>query len=161
MRRTLVLGIGNTLLGDDGAGVHALEPLRSVAAIDGLTLVDAGTLSFTLLPLLEDFSQLIALDAANFDAEPGTVRVCEGAQMEAFLGRPRRSVHEINVWDLLGLARLGGFLPSRRALVAVQPATVGWQDRPSPIVQEALPQIALHVRWVVARWRHPAKEVAA
>lgn len=161
MQRTLVLGVGNTLLGDEGAGVHALERLRGVASCEALELVDAGTLSFTLLPLVEDHHQLVVLDAANFGAVPGTVRVFEGVQLDAFLSAPRRSVHEVCIWDLLQLARLGGFLPVRRALIGVQPALVDWQDGPSPVVAEALAVMAMSVSEVIARWRRPDQKVAA
>ena len=51
----LILGIGNRLLGDDGAGPCVLESLSGDDRIsDDVRLVDGGTLSFTLLPLIED-----------------------------------------------------------------------------------------------------------
>ena len=46
--KTLILGIGNTLLGDEGAGVRTMELLRDSHAGDGIEFVDGGTLSFTL-----------------------------------------------------------------------------------------------------------------
>ena len=51
---TLILGIGNTLLSDEGAGIHALNLFRSeYADIPNLTLLDGGTLSFTLASWIE------------------------------------------------------------------------------------------------------------
>jgi hydrogenase maturation protease len=161
VHRTLVLGIGNTLLGDEGAGVHVLEHLRGVATGEALELIDAGTLGFTLLPLLEDHQQLIVLDAANLGAAPGAVRVFNDIEMDNFLSRPRRSVHEVGVWDMVSLARLGGFLPQPRALVGVQPAMIGWQHGPSPAVAAALPVMAGHVVEIVARWRRSNQQDAA
>lgn len=153
MAQTLFLGLGNTLLCDDGAGVHALRHLQSRMPPDpAVACLDGGTLSFTLLPAIEDSEQLIVLDATQMNAEPGTVRCFEGAELDGLLARPRRSVHEVSLLDLLASARLAGMLPARRALVGVQPQTLDWGDRPSPDVAGAIPwmaEIALDCR---ARW---------
>ena len=51
MRTTLVLGVGNTLVGDEGAGVHAaLHLARVVGDRPDLEFLDGGTLGFTLRP---------------------------------------------------------------------------------------------------------------
>jgi hydrogenase maturation protease len=160
-QRALVLGIGNTLLGDEGAGVHALSCVRQRPESRRLELVDAGTLSFTLLPVIEQYSWLIVLDAAQFGAAPGTVRVVEGASMDQFLSRPRRSVHEVGICDLLHLTRLTGRFPAHRALIGIEPAMIGWHDGPSREVAAALEEAADEVLSLVARWRETPDEAAA
>ena len=160
-QRTLVLGIGNTLLGDEGAGVHALRYLQGRPEGRLLELVDAGTLGFTLLPLIEDHARLIVIDATNLDAPPGTVRVFEGSAMDIFLGRPRRSVHEVGICDLLHATRLSGRFPKDRALIGIQPEIVGWQDGPSPVVAAAFAAVGSAVCERLSRWRDsPAEEAA-
>jgi Ni,Fe-hydrogenase maturation factor len=74
MDRILVLGIGNTLLSDEGVGIHLLNRLRErrLARLYGVRWLDGGTLSFTLAPEIEDCDALLVLDAARLDAEPGT-----------------------------------------------------------------------------------------
>jgi hydrogenase maturation protease len=161
VQRTLVLGVGNTLLGDEGAGVHALAYLRQQPVSRLLELVDAGTASFTLLPIVAEHARLIVLDAAKLAAPPGTVRVFEGVAMDNLLNRPRRSVHEVGICDLLQLARLSGRLPERRALVGIQPAMIDWQDGPSPVVEAAFEEIAAAVWRLVANWHAPAGAEAA
>jgi hydrogenase maturation protease len=55
MTKTLVLGIGNTLLSDEGLGIHLLHYLsRKYPHLPGVTYLDGGTLSFTLAPEVED-----------------------------------------------------------------------------------------------------------
>jgi len=140
-RKTLVLGLGNTLLGDEGAGVHAIrylaEPSRALPDVDYL---DGGTLSFTLAGAIEDADHLIVIDAAELHAAPGTVQVFEGAAMDEFLGRNRKaSVHEVSLMDLLAIARLTDSLPARRALIGIQPQYLDWADAPTPAVAEAIP----------------------
>ncbi len=61
--RTLVLGIGNTLLADDGVGVRIIESLRDDDAMAHLAIIDGGTLSFSLLSHLEDARAMLVVDA--------------------------------------------------------------------------------------------------
>ena len=153
MDTTLVLGIGNTLLGDEGAGVHAARRLGELAGgRHGLQLLDAGTLSFTLLPTLENHDRLIVLDAAQLGAPPGTVKCFESAAMDEFLGRPRQSVHEVGLCDLMNMARLAGCFPARRALIGIQPEFVDWSNSPSDAVAAALDRAAGVALDLLDRW---------
>ena len=62
--KTLVLAIGNTLLTDEGVGIHALQALQEQHPEPaGVTYMDGGTLSFTLAGAVEDADNLIVLDA--------------------------------------------------------------------------------------------------
>lgn len=143
---SVVLGLGNILLTDDGAGVHAAQALaQRLHSPAGIRVLDAGTLSFTLLQYLHDTDNLIAFDAAKFDAQPGEVRCLQCESMDAFLadGARRRSVHEVGLGDLLGMARLEGTLPPRRALICIQAAEIGWGLEPTPLVRAGV-QVAAH-----------------
>ena len=153
MKSTLVLGIGNTLLGDEGAGVHALERVRALLGdATDVDLIDAGTLSFMLLPTLETYRRLVVLDAAQLNAPAGTVAAFEGAAMDEFLGRPRRSVHEVGLCDLMDMARLSDCFPQQRMLVGIQPEFVDWSETCSPPVAAALDEVARRVVECVRRW---------
>jgi hydrogenase maturation protease len=151
--KTLVLGIGNTLLSDEGTGIHVLEFLRQRnPALPGVTWLDGGTLSFTLAPEVESHGNLIVLDAAQLQADTGTVRCLVDAEMDRFLGTNRRSVHEVGLVDLLDMARLRQRLPERRALVGIQPEKLDWGDDPTPAVAAAIPRAAQMVLDLLAEW---------
>lgn len=151
--RTLVLGIGNTLLSDEGVGVHVLNYLREHhPEVTGVTYLDGGTLSFTLAGAIEEADNLIVLDAAELKAEPGTVRAFAGAEMDRYLGTAKRSVHEVGLLDLMDIARLTDTLPENRALVGIQPREFGWGERPSDPVAAAVPQAAAEVLALVRAW---------
>jgi len=150
---TLILGVGNTLLRDDGAGVHVVTQLKEAGVDGGVRVLDAGTLGFALLPEVQDCTALIVVDAARDGLAPGAVTVREGAAMDAFVCRRGRSVHDVGVADLLAMARLSGRLPARRALVGIEPAAVEWGVACTPAVAEALPVAAARVRELLARWR--------
>ncbi len=154
-RNVLVLGIGNSLLRDEGAGIHALNQLREqLADRDDITFLDGGTLSFTLAGAIEETSRLIVLDAAQLDAAPGHSQVFEGAEMDAFIGSNRkRSVHEVSLLDLLAIAHLGDRLPPQRALIGIQPAEIDWGEHPSATVAAAMPKICAQAIRLIEAWQ--------
>jgi len=167
MLHTLVLGIGNTLLSDEGIGIHVIEYLRQQhPAPDGVTYLDGGTLSFTLAADIEDTDNLIVVDATQLGNQPGTVRCMTGAKMDQFLGSAKRSVHEVGLLDLLDIARLTETLPANRALVGIQPDIIDWGEQPTAAVSSAIPLAAQYVNDLITDWhlpentRHPALEKA-
>lgn len=151
----LVLGLGNSLLSDDGAGPLAIELLgRSpVGALAGVALRDGGTIGLSLLPEIEDCDAFIAIDAASFGAEPGTVRVFEGEAMDAMLAGNKKTAHEVALADLMGAAALAGSRPARRALVAVQPASIAIGMEPTAPVMQAMPLILEAAENLILSWR--------
>jgi len=152
-RMPVVLGFGNVLLRDDGAGVQLTELLRVALGAAAGVFVDGGTMSFSLLPYIEETDALLVIDAADLRSAPGTLALFEGAEMDSFLRiARRRSVHEIGLIDLLDMARLQGCLPSRRALLCVQPDRIDWGEELSPSVAEVLPRAARQATELLQRW---------
>jgi len=151
----LVLGIGNTLLQDEGAGVHAMLRLQKECGdLAGVEFVDGGTLSFTLAGMIGEADCLIVMDAAELGDEAGSVKVFSGDGMDHFLGAKRKhSVHEVGLLDLLAVACLTGSLPARRALIAIQPRTLDWGEAPSAAVVEALPVACARARELIRSWQ--------
>lgn len=148
----LVLGIGNSLLTDDGAGLHVLAALARLEPPAGLRLCDGGTIGLALLAEIEGAGAVIAVDACQMGEAPGTVRVFEGTSMDAALGGTKRSAHEVALADLMDAARFSGCLPHRRALVGIQPAHVGWGLEPGPEVAAAIPEAARAVLALAESW---------
>jgi hydrogenase maturation protease len=152
----LVLGFGNVLLSDDGAGVRLIERLRSEMDAGAADFIDGGTLSFSLLSYVEASDSMLVADAADLDAIPGTIGFFEGAAMDDFLkSSRRRTVHEVGLIDLLDMARLRDCLPSRRALLCIQPGRIDWSEALSAPVAEAMPEAARQARSTLQRWRGP------
>jgi hydrogenase maturation protease len=151
--RMTVLGIGNTLLRDEGLGVHVVNYLISTHSSHGeIDIVDGGTLGFELLTTVENANGLVVVDAAMLGLEPGTIEVLRGQEMDGYLGLPRRSAHEVGLRDLLDMARLNRSLPPRRALIAVQPACIEWGESLSAAVSDAITSAASAVLQVIEIW---------
>lgn len=152
--RTLILGIGNTLLSDDGVGNHVIQRLQhDYPDCPDAEFVDGGTLSFTLALPVAEATALVVVDAANLGAAPGTLQLFEGAAMDRFLATgTQRSVHEVGLIDLMALAHLTDTLPPRRALIAIQPAATGWGEQPSAAVAAAIPAACDLAMRLVRQW---------
>ena len=149
----LVLGFGNVLLSDDGAGVRLVERLRCELGPNAAQFVDAGTLSFSLLSYVEATDSMLVIDAADLESAPGAVRLFEGAAMDKFLkSARRRTVHEVGLIDLLDMARLQDCLPGRRALLCIQPGLIDWRETLSAPVALALPEATRQARALLHRW---------
>lgn len=142
----LILGIGNTLLSDEGIGVHLVQRMRQrVGELSGVDYLDGGTLSFTLAEPIARADGLIVVDAARMDSEPGTLKVFHDEEMDRYLSGNRASVHEVSLSDLLDIARLSETLPQRRCLVGIEPASLEWGEQPSenlvPIIDLGIEEI--------------------
>ncbi len=153
----LVLGVGNTLLQDDGIGIHVTQALRDRQVEDddgGRRILDGGTIGLALLPDVEASDGLILVDAAELGEAPGTVRVFVDGQIDQHLSGKRRSVHEVAILDLLAAADIRGRRPRHCALVAVQPGTTEWGLEPTADVQAAVPRACDIIEQLDRKWRH-------
>jgi hydrogenase maturation protease len=151
----LVLGFGNVLLSDDGAGVRLMERLRDELGPGAAEFVDGGTMSFGLLAHVEAAASILVIDAANIYGPPATIGVFEGAAMDQFLrGFRRRTVHEVGLIDLMDCARLLGCLPNQRALICIQPQCIDWSTSLSAPVERAMSEGAQQAKAILRRWRN-------
>lgn len=107
--RTLVLGIGNVLMGDEGVGVEVVRRLQDLALPDGVECLDGGTGSFALLEPMGRASRIVLVDAAADEGAPGTIR----RLMPRFSRDYPRSLtaHDIGLKDLLDAFHLLGDPP--------------------------------------------------
>ena len=154
MHTTLILGIGNNLLSDEGVGIHVISHLEAHhAGTPDVTFLDGGTLSFTLAEPIAEHDNLIVVDAARLGEPPGTYRCLEGEEMDRYLTGNRASVHEVGLVDLLDISRLSGTFPHHRALIGVEPGSLDWGDFPTPAVAAAIAPVAEMALGLAARWR--------
>jgi hydrogenase maturation protease len=151
--RVLVMGIGNTLLQDDGVGVHVAEQFRASLPPDSpITVLDGGTIGLSLLPELEDADAVVIVDASEMDEQPGTVRQFLDGEIDRQLSGKRRTVHEVALADLFAAAEIRGRSPAVRALVAIQPACTEWGLEPTEAVRAAIPRACAEIQTLTLGW---------
>jgi hydrogenase maturation protease len=119
---TVVIGIGNIVLSDDGLGVHAVRRLRDRHTLHGVELIEGGTAGLLLLPHLADARRAILVDAIDVGAPSGTLVRLEGeACKRAF--STGLTAHEVGLADLLAAARISGAWPEALVIHGAQPAS--------------------------------------
>lgn len=104
--RTLILGIGNILLGDEGVGVHVIDAIRDREIPAGTTLLDGGTGSFNLLEPMQTADRVILIDATIDDDEPGCIKKIFPRYSTDY---PKTlTAHDIGLKDLIDAFYLSG-----------------------------------------------------
>jgi hydrogenase maturation protease len=139
--KTLVLGVGNLLMGDDGVGVHAAMALCRQGGIDGAEVLEVGTAILDALPALEAAERIVVMDALCGGDIPGTVyRIplssCADNSCIA-------SVHGLSLIRILAL--YGKQVPEG-VVLGVEPEHIGWSMSLSSRVENALPKLLEAVR---------------
>ncbi len=134
---TVVIGVGNTILSDEGVGVHAARLLENDPRVPaGVTILDGGTLGLELIPYALDASRILILDAMNSGKAPGTLARMTGRDL---LGTTAgRNVHQLGVADLIAALFLVTNGPQEIVVLGVQPANSDWGTALSPAVEAAL-----------------------
>jgi hydrogenase maturation protease len=154
------MGIGNTLLQDDGVGVHVTELFRaSQESESSINVIDGGTIGLSLLTEIEDADAVIVVDASEIGERPGTMRVFRNREIDHLLSGKRRTVHEVALADLFAAAEIRGRSPGKRVLIAIQPASTELGLEPTPEVKASIPLACEAINSLTHSWLH--EDVAA
>ena len=149
--RKIILGIGSLLNTDEGVGIHAIRALQQRKAVGDFEILDGGTLGLNLLPLIEESSHLIVLDAIDGHTAPGTLIELAREQVQLF-SNVKMSQHQLLFQEVLGLAHVRGYLPEHLTLLGIQPADLNVGVELSPQVAETLPQLVARAEQVAEEW---------
>ncbi len=104
--KTLVLGLGNVIMGDEGVGVHVVRALETHALPPNVECLDGGTGGFILLEPLQSASRIILIDAAADGNPIGTVTRTTPRFSRDY--PPTLTAHDIGVKDLLDVFYIQG-----------------------------------------------------
>jgi hydrogenase maturation protease len=150
--KTLVLGLGNILMGDEGIGVYvvrAVEQSLSQHPLPGnIECLDGGTGGFTLLGPLQSASRIIIVDAAADGNPEGTVSRTTPRFSRDY--PPTLTAHDIGVKDLLDVFYIQGGGPEV-VLYAItidphQPIRMSLSDGGELAAEEAVQRILAELR---------------
>lgn len=149
-QQILVIGVGNPLMRDEGAGVRVAELLMGGYDFpENVTVMDAGTMGLMILDVLRGMDRLIIVDAVRgTDQPPGTVLLMAPEDMAE--RQVMHSLHDMRVADVLGHAAMIDCTP-RTTIVGVQIERIeDWVLELSAPVEAALPVAAAAVLQLLA-----------
>lgn len=139
--RAVVLGIGNTILTDEAAGVRVVEALeRGYALPANVLAIDGGTSGMEMIEDLSDLDFLIVVDVVKTGAAPGTVVKIDGADIPVFF-RSKLSPHQIALPDVLASLELLGTMPKEIIVLGVEPISLELGMEMTTTVAERIPQL--------------------
>lgn len=139
--RAVVLGIGNTILTDEAAGVRVVEALeRGYALPANVLAIDGGTSGMEMIEDLSDLDFLIVVDVVKTGAAPGTVVKIDGADIPVFF-RSKLSPHQIALPDVLASLELLGTMPREIIVLGVEPISLELGMEMTTTVAERIPQL--------------------
>ena len=122
--RAVVLGIGNTILTDEAAGVRAVELLEQRYRVpDNVLVIDGGTSGMEMIEDLSDLDFLIVIDVVKTGAAPGTVVKIAGQEIPVFFRR-KLSPHQIGLPDVLASLELLDAMPKEIIVLGVEPISL-------------------------------------
>lgn len=137
---TLILGIGNVLLKDEGVGVHALRELNDISLPGGVEVLDGGTSGADLIDSIAGRDKVIVIDATLAEGDPGTVyrfTIDDLIRKTSSLG----SLHEFGFVETYLMAKQLGCAPREVVIFGVQPAEIEFGLDLSAIVQRQVPEL--------------------
>lgn len=123
MGKTLIIGFGNLLMGDDGAGIHLIQKLATVDLPAEVELIDGGVSSFAALAELPSAERAILIDTMAGGGTPGTIYRLTAQQLDALPKTSAISVHDFSLSDSLQLISRIGELPPI-LIYAIEPASL-------------------------------------
>jgi hydrogenase maturation protease len=137
--RTVVVGVGNPILGDDGVGIHAARELKGRLEAD---VREAYTGGLNLLDLILGYDRAILIDAVYlYDMRIGEVRVLDLDELgTAHSNNP----HDATLMEAIEISeRMGeGRIPDEIKLVGIGIERVEeFSDELSVKVREAIPRV--------------------
>jgi hydrogenase maturation protease len=144
-QKTLIVGLGNPLRGDDGVGARVVQVLATEELPDGVEVVDGGTQGLGLVSLMEGWPRVIVVDAANVGKAHGEFTRFTLNETRLLGSDDQVSVHAAGLRDALLLAQVLGVLPQEVVIYGIQPANLDWDTELSPPVKATVPEIVRRI----------------
>lgn len=139
--RVVVLGIGNTLLSDEGIGVHVIAALEKAYLLPpDVEVIDGGTCAMEMLEQLEDLDLLVVVDCVRSGSPPATHVVIKGDAVPVFF-KTKLSPHQIGLSDVLASLEFTGKAPKATVIVGIEPASMALGMEPTPAVAARIPEL--------------------
>mgnify|MGYP006283802143 CR=1 FL=1 len=150
--KALVLGVGNLLLSDEGAGLRVVERLVTTYELpEEVMALDGGTLGLDLLHYLDGVDDLLIVDAVEMGKAAGTILRMEGEEVPSFLSL-KMSSHQIGIPDMLFAAKLRDLYPRNVVLWGVQPGSLEVGLELSPPVEAKIDGLVVKVLEELEAW---------
>jgi hydrogenase maturation protease len=133
---TLILGVGNIIMGDEGFGVNVARRLKELEPPANVLIKEGGVGGFNLLGSLDGVRRLIVVDVMMTDEPPGELLFFKPGPGFGEPGKRIISFHQVGILELVRMWGLLGYEPEVY-FVVTRPEKLEWGTELSPPVQRA------------------------
>lgn len=139
MKKILILGIGNLLMGDEGVGVHTIKALEGKSFPEDVDILDGGTGGFHLMAYFQEYENIIMIDATMDKKPAGTVTIIKPKFASDF---PKTlSAHDIGLKDMIESVTIIGKLPNIYLVTVTIDTIQSMQMELSTKVKDAISEV--------------------
>lgn len=144
MKNTVVIGIGNILLKDDGVGVYVIEQLENENLPITIELVDGGTSTLDTLSYFLEYNKVIIVDCLKAGNKPGTIYKINPEDIKNYQ-KENLSIHDVQILDVVKMANMLGKFPEV-VIFGIEPQVICLETELSENIKNKIPEIIKHIK---------------
>ena len=144
MKDTIIIGIGNILLQDDGVGVHVIERLENEKLPSTVELVDGGTSTLDTLGFFLDYKKVIVVDSLKAGLEPGTIYKIKPEDIKNYK-KENLSIHDVQILDVVQMANMMGKFPAV-VIFGIEPEKIALDLEMTQTMISKIPEIIKNIK---------------
>jgi hydrogenase maturation protease len=152
---TIILGVGNELLSDEGVGVHLVREIKEREIPAGVTAVEGGTDGFGLLNIITEADRLILIDSLKGGGKPGSIYKFDIKDAPKCPDIFKTSVHQVGILEVINLSGLVGKTP-KTTVIGIEPKKIDIGLELSPEVKKKIPRVIELIFEVLKKTPTPA-----
>jgi hydrogenase maturation protease len=144
IKDTVILGIGNILLQDDGVGVHVIKQLENEKLPSTIELVDGGTSTLDTLGLFLDYKKVIVVDCLRAGLEPGTIYKIKPEDIKSYQ-KENLSIHDVQILDVVNMANMMNKYPEV-VIFGIEPEKIALDLEMTSTMLSKIPEIIYNIK---------------
>ena len=156
--KILILGIGNYLMGDEGVGVHTIHALSKVELPENVDIIDGGTGSFDLMPILSQYPLVIFVDATMDSKPAGTINVIYPKFAKDF--PTVLSAHDVGLKDMIDALEFQGELPKIILVTVSIDEMIPMTIQLTKDVNDSIPKVIKRITNILGKIKTVQKEIS-
>ncbi len=153
MEKTLILGVGNPLMADEGIGVEAVKILLEKYKFpENVEVIDGGTQGLELLQYFQNVKNLLIIDAVYFSKrKSGEIIKIPKEKIKYYL-KTKMSVHDIGLEDIISALDLTGTLPENIVIIGMIPEKIQFSYGLSDTVKSNMDNLINEILNQLKKW---------
>lgn len=141
---TVIIGIGNILLQDDGVGVHVIKQLENENLPSTIELVDGGTSTLDTLGLFLDYQKVIVVDCLRAGLKPGTIYKIKPEDINNYK-KENLSIHDVQILDVVKMANMMNKFPDV-IIFGIEPEKIALGLEMTETMFSKIPEIVYNIK---------------